>query len=125
MLLHGFADSVIEEPCRLLSNTALPGYLVRADAFLGAGHQVKGHKPFANRDSAFFKNRADPNGELLAAISTLVNATPNWALGLNLAGQGIDILAPTARANRAVRPALLFQELASGVFVGKDRCHRS
>ena len=97
---HGFANAVAHKPSRLVANAERSVELVGADTFLAGVHQVECHDPLVQRDMAALHDRADGDGEVLAAFTFSAQAGPacfldrvgvidyaairaNWALPTN------------------------------------------
>jgi hypothetical protein len=89
--------------------------LVRRDAFLARGHEVRGEKPLVQRDMATLENGAHHDGEVLPA---LIGATAIPARLLRRIGV-VD--RATVRANRTIGPADFFEEFAGRVLIVKVR----
>src|SRR4051794_18466926 len=67
---HGLAQTVRDEPRRLVGHLERAVQLVRADTLLAGRKQVRGLKPLVDRNVAALKNRAYLAGELLLAVAT-------------------------------------------------------
>lgn len=119
IVAHGLADAVGHEPRGLVGHAEHAVQLVRRHAGLGGRHQVAGEHPLVERDLGALEDGADRDGELLAALSALVQAL---AVGLALKGAYLGRVGVAAMgADRAVRPAERLQVLAGLVGVGEDR----
>lgn len=117
--LHRKADTMGKMPSRLDLDTEFTGNLKRADAFLAAGHQVKRHQPFRERQVRIFKNRADPNRVLLPALFALVKPRSARFLRFRFRRQLVRFFALAMRADRAIRPELRFDEFAGFRLIGE------
>ena len=95
--------------------------LVRAHALLAGAEQMKRQEPLAEWDVAVSEDRADRDGELLTASSTLPHASADvLALLGRLRLQAIRIVQfATVRADRAFRPTLRFQKFAGFIFIAE------
>ena len=72
---------------------------------------------------AILKDRADFDGELLAARATLPHARTDGMLRFSLGFQAVGLAYHAAmRANRALRPARLLNKLAGLVFAAIVLC---
>jgi hypothetical protein len=72
-----------------------------------------------------FKYGSDPNRVLFVASLALVYTLADRALGILSWFQLVSaILASAMRAYRAIRPKLLFKEVAGRIFVGKSLSKR-
>ena len=76
-------------------------------------------EPSAEPDVAIFKDGADLDGELLAARLALPNALANGTLRLRFGGELVRAFRVAVRTNHAVRPAHLFKQLSSTIFVAE------
>src|SRR5262249_7106019 len=102
-----FADTHGREPSSSLSDPDLPGDLVRADAFLGAVHQVDDEQPFPQRNLALFEDGPHADGKLLVATPALPQplAYGALALALSMRSELVRFVHRTAvRADRAGWP---------------------
>ena len=125
IILHGFADTMGQEPRRLDSDAKGALQLVRADALLARRNQEDGLQPDMHRDVTGLKYGSDLDGKGLAAVIALVSAYAG-AFAAHLADA---LVSATVRAYRAIGPKVLFNELIGRFFVvevrgGKDGfCH--
>jgi hypothetical protein len=67
IILHCFADTVRQEPSRLVRYPERAMQLVRGDAFLAGAHQADRQQPFVQRDMRALENHADAHRELVLA----------------------------------------------------------
>jgi len=112
---HGLADTVRHEPGGLVGDAQHAVKLMRADALLGSGHQVRGENPLVERDFGALKDGSDGDGELLATALALVSA---FAVRLTLQpGDLVLLMLAAMRAHRSVRPKLGFEMRAGRVLV--------
>ena len=89
--------------------------LVRRHALFGRRHKVDRGNPFREREFGTVHDRSDRDGELFPALrfAALVEA---GAVRLALEALDLRLVGVAAvGADRAVRPALVFQPLAGGV----------
>jgi hypothetical protein len=100
---------VQHEPCSLLSDADLFGYLHGRNALAGRHHQVHRVNPLVQRDVRPLENRACTNGEIELALVAAVES-------LAFAG-GDAILTSTRRAGGAFGPKTALEVDASGRFV--------
>jgi hypothetical protein len=98
--------------------------LMGTHSLLASAEKVNRQKPFAQRNVAILKDRANRDRELLAASSTLPNALADvgFPCGFWLEFEGFADHA-TMRANRTIRPSLVFEESAGCVFVAEVNCN--
>ena len=73
-LPHRLPDPVSHEPSGLVRDLQHPMELVRRDALLARGHQVKGEYPLGQRDMAALHHRAIRNREMATAGVALMQA---------------------------------------------------
>ena len=71
-LAHSFADTVRQEPCRLVLDLKDAVQLVGADTLFAGAHEVDGLQPLRQRQVAFLEDRTNADRELLAAVGALV-----------------------------------------------------
>jgi len=101
------------KPGRLVGHTEHALKLLRAHALLAGAHQVAGLQPDVKLDLAGLEHSADRDGELLAALSALVQA---GAMGG--AGELVELVDHSAvRTDDAIGPAQTFKVRARGFFV--------
>lgn len=98
-ILHGFADTVQQEPRRLLRHAEIAGHLTGTHTVLAVGDHPHGGKPFAQRDRRFVKDRTDFDRELFATFRRTALPDPasfkeHWLFGF------------AVRAGDAIRPTL-------------------
>ena len=120
---HRFAYPMAKEPRGFHAAIERPLNLAGADTFLAGRNELDGLQPKPQREMAVLEDRADPHREGLTAGVALAQAGAR-----GLAVQPADLVARglAMRADRAVRPKLLFDVLKSRFFVvepqiGKDR----
>jgi hypothetical protein len=98
-ILHRLADSMQQEPTRLLCDAQVAGDLTRANAVLAIGDQPDRGEPLVQPDGRILEDGSDLGAELLLRMFGL--ALPDAA-----GRQQGDFRAPARRAsNLAVRPA--------------------
>lgn len=68
---HGKADSVQENPSRLLSDAKRAVNLIRTNTVLAVGDHPDGRQPLVKTERAIFHDRAELDGELLFASLAL------------------------------------------------------
>ena len=90
------------EPCGLLSDLERPMNLPRRDAVLAVGNQPHSGQPFAERNRAVLKDRADFDGELAFGMTGL--ALPHAALC-----HIRHVRSSTSRARHSIRPSALYE----------------
>ncbi len=101
--------------------------LVGTHALLAAAKQVSGEQPLMKGNLGALEQRADRDGELLAAIVALNDALAQLPIGMRLGlaatlgREPLGRLAFTMGADRAIRPVERFKVLAGCVFVLKAR----
>src|SRR5258708_6916776 len=71
---QALANAMAQEPCSLFRQAKEPTDLQRAHAFLARHHQMRSGKPLVQRNVAALVQRADRDGERLAAGVALVQA---------------------------------------------------
>lgn len=113
---HGFADAVAHEPSGFVGDAEHTFDLLRAHALLAGAKQVIAEQPFVKGNLRAFKDGADGDGVLLAAIVALDQARA--VLLAFKAGRGERT---TMGAERAFGPADRFKMLAGFGFVVKLR----
>lgn len=120
---HCKANTVAKVPRGFHAAAERPLKLAGADAFLRRAKQVDRLQPQAQRQVTVLENRVDPHRERLAAGVALVQARTG-----RLAVQTPDLVARglAMRADRAIRPKLLFDVIEGHLLVmkpqiGKDR----
>lgn len=106
------SDSVIHEPCRLLGDLQAAGNLPRANAILGVHDQPHCGKPFVETQRGILEDRPCLQRELRGRV--LLAAVPAIVLL-----QEQHVLAATARANDAIRPATGHKILAAVLRIGE------
>ena len=115
--VHGLADAVGHEPCRLVGDAERAVKLVGAETLLAARHEAEGEKPLVQGDFRSFEDRADRDREGLAA-----GIAHNHAGACALALQAGDALCLAALgAHWAVGPVQGFKMLAGLVGIAVDR----
>lgn len=99
--LHGLADTVRHEPRGFVSHSEGAVQLVAAHPFLRRAKEMHGLKPDVEGDLGAFKDSADRNSKLLAAVFAFPKA-----LAVRLAVKLVMLLAHAAamRAYRPIRP---------------------
>ena len=120
---HCKPNAVAEKPRGFQAAAQGALQLAGRKAFLAGAKQVDGLQPQAQRQVAILENRANPHRERLTAGVALVQASAR-----GLAVQAPDFVARglAVRADRAVRPKLLFDVIEGRLLVmkpqiGKDR----
>lgn len=109
---HGLADTVRQEPGRLVLDLQSAVQLVSGNALLAGGHQDDRLKPPRHGQLGLFEDRAHANGELAAALQAEADALLRVRLDRR------DALDATAvRANGAVRPDDALNENEGGLLV--------
>ena len=98
-ILHSEPDAVEHEPCRLLSDSKVPGYFIGTDTVLAVGDKPDSHKPLVERQRGILKDGSHLDGELPLRVDTL-------ALPLALILEEHGILTSTSGAGHStVGPA--------------------
>src|ERR1700680_109445 len=110
-ITHCFAKSVGHEPCRFVLDLQGPVQLMCADAFLAAGQQMSGLKPFVQFDMAALENRSNRNCKFSFARPTAPQTSTGSLDRRN------PIKATTAWAMRATWPYDCFEPRDSSGFV--------
>ena len=110
--LHGEADAVEHEPCRLLSDSQSATDFVAADSVLAVRYEPDSDEPFVERQSRVLEDSSNLHAELLASM--LILAFPE-ATGSEKA----NVLRATSGALDAVRPAALNHECEAVVGIGE------
>jgi len=113
--LHDLADAVGQEPSGLHAAIEGPLDLPGADPLLAATDQLDGLEPQMQREVAVLENRADADGEGLAAGVALPQARTAALAGQ--AADGLAVAIAAMRANRAFRPKVGLDIGKSGLFV--------
>jgi hypothetical protein len=109
---HSHANTVQQEPSRLLCDTQSAVNLVRANAVLAVGQHPHCRHPLIQTDRAIFHNRADFEGELLFA--TL--AVPHFAS----LDKGVLVGSTTRASHFASSPAQVLRVVEATVCVGEE-----
>jgi len=100
---HRHADTVGQEPSRLIGHSQHAVELVRGDALFGGAEQIGRRQPLGQRNLGSLEDGAHGHGELLAAL--LLAALPQ-ALAVRLALKLVVVADRAAvRADRTIRPA--------------------
>lgn len=126
---HGFADTVGEEPSALVLDFQNAAKLVSADALLARYDQVNGLEHLGQGKAGVFEHGANLDGELLAALATLLEAVTNLTLGVLAAGLRLDARQvvhaatghTTVRAHHSASPHDALKVLVSLGFVMEVR----
>src|SRR5204863_8682508 len=71
---HRFAQTMRHEPRRLVSHSEHTFDLLARNSFLAARHERGSEHPFIKRDLRALENRAYGYGELIAAMSAVIQA---------------------------------------------------
>src|SRR5687767_2476544 len=69
VIAHSFTDTMRHEPSGFVCHAEHAVQLVGAHALLGSGHEMKGANPLVQGDFASLKDRANADGELVAATT--------------------------------------------------------
>jgi len=107
-----FADTMIEEPSRLLRNAYHFGKLYARNTLLARREKIDSEKPFIERELRLTEDRSSAKRKLFAASGALV--------GLAVA-KGIDVLMAAMRAVNAIAEAGLKKVVIASVFVREPR----
>jgi hypothetical protein len=84
-----------EEPCRAIGNGKLALHLAGGHSLFRFRHQVRGQKPFPERQVTIIENRAGRNGELIVArIAVVLRTALDRADFLRLATRAANALWP-------------------------------
>ena len=121
---HGFANTVREEPCALVSHAEHSVKLMGAHALFGCTEKMESHKPLMQRNVAVLEDRAHGDGELLAARAALPNAFTIsdlagllWLASNRREFGGFAYKSAVRAACFAIRPALPLKELSGTIFI--------
>gem|GEM_PF-5387169 len=114
--VHGFADTVRHEPSRLVGHAEHALQLLGANTLLGGTHKVGGIHPLVKGHLRAFKDGADGDGELLAAVA----AEQKAGAVARAVQAAIALGAAAVRAHRAIGPAHRFKMLARRVVVSES-----
>jgi len=99
------------KPDRRLPNAQVSSELGAADAFTCGLEDVHGVDPFTQRNLGILKDGASADGELLAARVAVMSVAV-------LDGRGV--VGVTVRADYTIWPALCFEIVDCGLFVGEQ-----
>ncbi len=115
VILHGFTDTMSEEPCGFHAAIEHALNLPGADSFLAGAHQMDDLQPKMQRQVAGLENGPHAHGERLLAAVALAEPRPS-----GLAVQAADAISAAAKcANWAVRPEMRFDVNEGSGFVFK------
>jgi hypothetical protein len=103
---QGVADSAIHEPRRLLSDAYGPVNLIGTDAVFAVHHLPHRHKPLIDTEGGILKDGSGLRSELAGIVARA-------ALPAVVLFQKLDVLAATAWAFDAIRPAARYEVLAA------------
>ena len=106
--VHGFSQSVKQEPGGGLGDSEFDGQLNAADAFARCLKKVHGVEPFMEGNTSVFKDGVCTDGELFAAGVALV-AGARW--------DGFGFRTVAVWTDDAVGPAFFFEKLDGSLLV--------
>ncbi len=109
-VLHGLADSVKQEPSRLLSDAKRAVKFKRTDTVLRVGDQPDSRQPLVEADRRIFHDRANLDAELLLT---------GFALPDTARRQVRHFAALAGRAFNAIRPSKLREKVSAVLSVRK------
>lgn len=107
---RGVAQAVQQEPRRLLRDLDVLGELSGGDAFGMACHHPDCHEPLAKRQLGVLEDRANLDGEPLAAVAALVGALIREVVNLSAAAVGAICAILPADGAKMVDAHLLVRE---------------
>src|SRR5579883_2874537 len=117
-LAHGFAQTVLHEPCGFVSNLQCAMELMRANSFFAGGHQVCGLKPLMQLDMAALENGAYGDGEFPFARSAAAQPSPTTL------DHRDAIKAAATRAVRTIGPNDCLKARNRGLFIVEMRLRK-
>jgi hypothetical protein len=106
-LRHCVPDAVAEVPCCFVAHSDRALNLASGHAFLCFAEEMRGKKPFAEREMGIIENRAGSDGELIVTVLAVEQLLFSFKL---------DHWTLATQAFRAIGPAETDQKLAALVF---------
>jgi hypothetical protein len=123
--MHGFADTMTQEPRGLHATVEGSLKLTSADPFLAGAEQIDGLEPYPHWDVARLKHSSDLDGERRPASIALVET---GTIGFASQPTNVFCRCSAMRANRTGRPQSSLNEFVGSFLImemsgGKDGLH--